>query len=72
MKYKKIIILAIFLVSLLAISAVSAADNSTSGVVGVDNINDKVDSEQNLNSEDVLSYYSESELLEDYYYDYDE
>ena len=37
MKFKKIMMLAIFLVSLLAISAVSAADNATSDVVSVEN-----------------------------------
>ena len=36
MKYKKIIVLAIFLVSLLAVSTVSAADNATSDVVSVE------------------------------------
>lgn len=36
MKYKKIIVLAIFLVSLLAVSAVSATDNATSDVVSVE------------------------------------
>ena len=42
MKYKKLMILAIFLVSLLAISAVNAADNATSDVVSVEETTDKV------------------------------
>ena len=40
MKFKKIMLLAIFLVSLLAVSAVSAADNVTSDVVSVDETTD--------------------------------
>ena len=47
MKYKKIIVLAIFLVSLLAVSAVSAADNATSDVVSVINNNEVVNVENN-------------------------
>ncbi len=62
--------LAILLVSLLAVSAVSAADNATTDVAGVDNINDKVVSEQNLNSGEVISSESASDLLEDDYDDY--
>ena len=43
MKYKKIIILAILLISLLAISAVSAEDNSTFDVInGKHNTKEKV------------------------------
>ncbi len=42
MKFKKIMLLAIFLVSLLAVSTVSAADNATSDVVGVEETTDNV------------------------------
>ena len=42
MKFKKIMLLAIFLVILLAVSAVSAADNATSDVVGVEETTDNV------------------------------
>lgn len=64
--------LVIFFISILAVSAVSAADNATCDVVSLDNTNVKVDSEQNLSSEDVLSYDSTSKLSEDDYDDYDE
>ena len=47
MRYKKIMMLAILLVSLLAISAVSAADNVTSDVVGVEETTDEVVSVEN-------------------------
>ena len=61
MKFKKIMLLAIFLVSLLAVSAVSAADNDTSDVVSVDETTDDFVSESVINDnleviqEDTLS-----------------
>ena len=42
MKYKKIMILTILFVSLLAISAVSAAENTTDDIVGVEETTDEV------------------------------
>ena len=54
---KKVIILAIFLVSLLAISAVSAADNATSDVVSVDDTIDDVVNVKNdvISDEEIFS-----------------
>ena len=47
MQYKKIMILAILLVSLLAVSTVSAEDNATSDIVGVESQEDTVIAEVN-------------------------
>uniref|UniRef100_UPI003865E4B5 right-handed parallel beta-helix repeat-containing protein n=1 Tax=Methanobrevibacter sp. TaxID=66852 RepID=UPI003865E4B5 len=54
MKYKKIMILAIFLVLLFAISAVSAVENATDDIVGTDVASEDVASIDN-NEEDVVS-----------------
>ena len=62
MKYKKIMALAIFLVSLLAISAVSAADNATSDVVSVEETIGEVVSVQE-NNQVIVSVDSESGTL---------
>ena len=51
---KKIMVLAIFFVSLLAISAVSAADNATSDVVGVEKTTDEVVSVENDENGNIL------------------
>ena len=47
-------VLAIFFVSLLAISAVSAADNATSDVVGVEKTTDEVVSVENDENGNIL------------------
>ena len=54
MKYKKIMLLAIFLVSLLAVSAVSAADNATSDVVSVeeDQAIEQIDNDELISTTD--------------------
>ena len=54
MKYKKIMILAIFLVSLLAISAASAADNTTEVIIA--NAGEDVVSVEN-NNLTILNHY---------------
>lgn len=64
---KKLIALSIILVSLLAVSAVSAADNVTDNIVGVDDttevrVDDKLsDSSYELNDEDDESYGTEED-----------
>lgn len=71
MKYKKIIMLTIILAFLLAISAVSAAENATDDIVGADSINNKFDSEQNFNSGGLLfSCDNVSKLSDEGYDDY--
>lgn len=60
MKYKKIIVLAILLVSLLAVSAVSAADNETSDVISVDN--DEIDLSEISNGDEKISSSSSDSL----------
>lgn len=60
MKYKKIIVLAILLVSLLAVSAVSAADNETSDVISVDN--DEIDLSEISNGDEKISSTSSDSL----------
>ena len=65
MKFKKIMLLAIFLVSLLAVSAVSAADNATSDVVSVeetDITNIEMTDEIDLENDD-LTADDENEVL---------
>ena len=56
LKYKKIMILSILLISLLAISAVNAADNITEDVVSVEDTSDDVvsvdDSQDNVKNDD--------------------
>ncbi len=55
LKYKKIIVLAIFLVSLLAVSAVSATDNATSDIISVDNDeNDEISLSEISNEDEVM------------------
>ena len=74
MKYKKLIILAIFLVSLLAVSVVSAANNNTSDIVSVDeNINnsigvdeaklDEISSFETSDENNEISYFIENENI---------
>lgn len=55
MRYKKIMVLAIFFVSLLAVSAVSAADNITDDVVSVRDITDEVVSAVDSEASNVVS-----------------
>ena len=47
MRYKKIMILSILFVTLLTVSAVSAADNTTSDIVGIEETTDEVVSIEN-------------------------
>ena len=62
MKYKKILLLTIIFVSILAVSAVNAADNATNDVVGEnlasDDVSEEIISEaDDLNtSDDILSH----------------
>ena len=54
MRYKRIMILAILLVSLLAVSAVSAAENITDDIASIDNADDNQTIDESSN-EDILS-----------------
>ena len=54
MTSKKIIALAILVVGLFAVSAVSAADNQTDDVVSVDLVTNDISSFDDLKSEDVI------------------
>ena len=75
MKYKKMLMLAILLVALLAVSTVNAAENTTDDIVGIDETTDEVMSVENDNegsftdlANEIANATGEFNLTRDYAY----